>query len=86
MKADHDIIVIDFLDNGNGLAEEYRENPDVIFNAFETSVVNQNGEKTGTGMGLFIVQGIISKYPDADVSVLKIEKGFGIRVVFKIKK
>lgn len=86
MKADHDIIVIDFLDNGNGLAEEYRENPDVIFNAFETSVVNQNGEKIGTGMGLFIVQGIISKYPDADVSVLKIEKGFGIRVVFKIKK
>ena len=39
----------------------------------------------GTGMGLFIVQGIISKYPNADVSVLKVENGFGIRVVFKIK-
>lgn len=86
IKLDREFVIIDFIDNGRGLVEEYRNNPDVIFNAFETSVINKNGEKIGTGMGLFIVKGIIDKYLDADVSILNVQSGFGIRVVFRTKQ
>lgn len=86
IATDHDRVVVDFIDNGRGLADEYISNPEVIFNAFETSVIDKNGEKVGTGMGLYIVKGIIATYPDAYVSILNVEKGFGIRVIFKIIK
>ena len=82
-KTDHGYMVIDFEDNGMGLAEEYRSKPEVIFNAFETSTVNKDGEKTGTGMGLFIVKGIIDGYKDASISITKIDNGFSLRVIFK---
>jgi signal transduction histidine kinase len=86
IKLDREFVIVDFIDNGHGLVEEYRNNPDVIFNAFETSVINKNGEKIGTGMGLFIVKGIIDKYLDADVSILNVQSGFGIRVIFRTKQ
>jgi signal transduction histidine kinase len=82
-KSDHGYMVIDFEDNGMGLAEEYKAKPEVIFNAFETSTVNKDGEKTGTGMGLFIVKGIIDGYKDSSINITKIDNGFGLRVIFK---
>lgn len=85
MSNDHGYAVIDFVDNGIGLSQEYRNNPDVIFNAFETSTVDNQNNKIGTGMGLFIAKGIISKYPDAMIALLPVETGFGIRTIFKIK-
>ena len=85
VSNDHGYAVIDFVDNGIGLSQEYKNNPDVIFNAFETSIVDNQNNKIGTGMGLFIAKGIISKYPDAMIALLPVEKGFGIRTIFKIK-
>ena len=85
LSLDHDRAIIEFVDNGRGLADEYKCNPDVIFNAFETSAVDKNGNKIGTGMGLYIVKGIISSYPDADVSIMQVPKGFGIKVIIKLK-
>ena len=86
LEVDHDRAIVDFIDNGHGLAKEYRHNPEVIFNAFETSAVDKNGNKIGTGMGLYIVKGIVSSYPDADVSLLSMAQGFGIRVILKLKE
>ncbi len=57
----------------------------LFFNAFETSIVDNQNNKIGTGMGLFIAKGIISKYPDAMIALLPVEKGFGIRTILKIK-
>lgn len=85
VSNDHGYAVIDFVDNGIGLSQEYKNTPDVIFNAFETSIVDNQNNKIGTGMGLFIAKGIISKYPDAMIALLPVEKGFGIRTIFKIK-
>lgn len=85
LSLDHDRAIIEFVDNGRGLADEYKRNPDVIFNAFETSAVDKNGNKIGTGMGLYIVKGIISSYPDADVSLMQLPQGFGIKVIIKLK-
>lgn len=81
----HGYAIIDFMDNGIGLAKQYCDNPEVIFNAFETSIVDNKNNKIGTGMGLFIAKGVISKYPDAMIALLPVEKGFSIRTIFKIK-
>ncbi len=81
--SDHGYAIIDFVDNGIGLSQEYRNNPDVIFNAFETSTVDSQNNKIGTGMGLFIAKGVISKYPDAMIALLPVETGFGIRTILK---
>ena len=86
LSVDHDRVIVDFVDNGHGLADEYQNNPEIIFSAFETSVVDRNGNKIGTGMGLYIVRGIIDSYQDADVCILSVSQGFGIRVMFKMKK
>lgn len=82
---DHGYAVIDFVDNGCGLAAEYKDNPDVIFNAFETSIVDSKNNKIGTGMGLFIAKGVMDKFKDSTISLLPVQQGFGIRTIFKIK-
>ncbi len=84
VSVDHGFAVIDFIDNGKGLAEEFKDNPEVIFNAFETSTVDNKNNKVGTGMGLFIARGIINKYKDSMIALLPVEKGFGIRTMIKI--
>ena len=82
---DHGYAVVDFIDNGCGLASEYRSNPEVIFNAFETSIVDNKNKKIGTGMGLFIAKGVIDKFNDSTIAILPVEKGFGIRTILKLK-
>ena len=84
-KVDHDFLIIDFEDNGMGLVSEYRGEPDIIFNAFETSTKDKNGQKIGTGMGLYIAKGIVDEYKDASINITKIDSGFGIRVIFKFR-
>ena len=76
--------VIDFIDNGCGLASEYKNNPEIIFNAFETSIVDSKNNKIGTGMGLFIAKGVIDKFKDSTISLLPMNKGFGIRTILKL--
>ena len=73
------------MDNGLGLAAEYTQNPQMIFDAFETSSRDKNGNKTGTGMGLFIVKGIIDSYPDAQIYVNPVPKGFCMKIILKLK-
>lgn len=84
VKNDHGYAVIDFVDNGCGLAIEYKNNPEAIFNAFETSIVDSNNNKIGTGMGLFIAKGVISKFKDSTIALLPVDKGFGIRTILKL--
>ena len=84
-KNDHGYAVIDFVDNGCGLASEYINNPEIIFNAFETSIVDSKNNKIGTGMGLFIAKAVIDKFKDATISLLPMKKGFGIRTILKLK-
>lgn len=85
-KIDAQFLVVDFLDNGLGIAEEYKDDPYRIFNAFETSSRDSKGNKIGTGMGLFIVKSVIDSYPDASVTLVKgMDGGFGIRVMFNFK-
>lgn len=86
VSNDHGFVVIDFIDNGVGLAKQYQDNHDVIFNAFETSIVDAHNNKIGTGMGLFIAKGIIGRYLDSMITLIPVKSGFGIRTIFKIEQ
>jgi len=85
VKNDHGYMVVDFLDNGCGLSNEYKNNPEVIFNAFETSTVDNKNNKIGTGMGLFIAKGVVEKFQGSSISLIPVDSGFGIRTIIKIK-
>lgn len=81
-----DIIEIIFSDNGKGLDEKYKDNPDEIFNLNESSKTDNKGNKIGTGLGLYIVKSIIEEYNNSSISILKVDEGLAFRITFKIRK
>ncbi len=83
---DHEYASVDFTDNGKGLDREYRDNPNVIFNALETSTRDKFGNKIGTGMGLYIAKSVVDSYKDASIGIIPVQIGFGIKVLFKINQ
>lgn len=64
-------------DNGPGLAEKFKDNPDKIFEMGETS----KGDK-GTGLGLWVVKETVERY-DGVISVMKKSTGFGLEIVWE---
>lgn len=79
-------IEILFSDNGKGLDTKYKDNPNQIFNLFESSKVDQYGNITGTGLGLSIVQTIITEYNNSSIKIIEPEKGLSFKITFKIRK
>ena len=57
-----DGVRIEYHDTGCGLIPEYKKQPDKILEALETSKRNRIGEKIGTGMGMWIIAGIVNNY------------------------
>lgn len=54
--------IIKYRDNGPGLINTYKSNPEKIFEAFESNKRNLLGEKFGTGMGMWIVKRNVDLY------------------------
>ena len=83
-KLEDEYLSIIISDSGKGLDKQYQNNPSVIFNAFESSRCNKNGEKIGTGLGRYIVKATINEYKGSSVQVLYQTEGFAIKIMFKI--
>lgn len=83
-----DGIKIEYSDTGCGLIPEYKKQPDKILEALETNKRNRIGEKIGTGMGMWIIAGIVKSYDGKiDLSKNKKEKtGFHIDIYLKTLK
>lgn len=79
-------IEIFFSDNGKGLDKKYKDNPNQIFNLFESSKVDQYGNVIGTGLGLSIVQSIISEYNNSTIKIIEFSKGLSFNITFKVRK
>jgi signal transduction histidine kinase len=79
-------IEIYFSDNGKGLDEKYKENPEAIFNINESSKTDNKGNKIGTGLGLYIVKSIIEEYNNSSISIIKIKDGLTFKIIFKSRK
>lgn len=80
-KLEDEYLSIIISDSGKGLDKQYQNNPSVIFNAFESSRCNKNGEKIGTGLGLYIVKATINEYKGSSVQVLYQAEGFAIKIM-----
>lgn len=80
-------ILIMYADNGIGLSEKYKKNPRLILEPFETDKVTNAGEVIGTGMGMWIINRIVSEYYGAiDLSKnMDYSEGFYIDMVLKNK-
>lgn len=79
-------IRIYFEDTGIGLSEEYKDKPSQIFNAFESSKRDEEGNKTGTGLGLYIAKSTLAEYKNSSISIYQPkEQGFGICVTLRKK-
>lgn len=82
LSYNDDKIIINYNDNGIGLLSEFKENPDVILKQMVTGDI-VNGQKQGTGLGMWIVNNIISDYKGKiDLSKnIKSETGFYIDII-----
>lgn len=80
IKKDDVATVIGFEDTGPGLDSSI-SNPDQIFDLFFTTKVNDFGEKTGTGLGMWIVKSIMKEYKGS-VKINKIRPGFSLELTF----
>ena len=83
-KIEDAYLTIIVSDSGKGLDKQYQNNQSVIFNAFESSKCNKNGEKIGTGLGLYIVKATINEYNGSAVQVLYQSEGFAVNIILKI--
>ncbi|WP_167958701.1 sensor histidine kinase [Anaerosporobacter faecicola] len=57
-----DGIIIKYSDSGIGLTGEYKDNPRLILEPFESDKCSANGEIIGTGMGMWIINRIVNEY------------------------
>ena len=83
VKKENESISILYQDNGKGLSQKYKSNPDRILEPFETDIVNDSGEKIGTGMGMWIIKTIVQSYNgtiDLDENK-KLMDGFKIKII-----
>ena len=78
-------IVVLFEDTGLGLAEEYKKRPNDIFNAFESSKYDKDGNKIGTGLGLYITKATLAEYRGSTITVMPPRTdGFGLKLKMKM--
>lgn len=75
-------IIITYCDNGDGLLPEFKKNPDDILQQMVTGDI-VDGKKQGTGLGMWILNGIVSDNKGIiDLSEnIKSDSGFHIRIV-----
>ena len=83
IKRKKEFIIIIFKDNGVGLDKIYKDNPEKIFNALETSRTDKHGNSIGTGLGLYLVKTTIDEYNHSDMNIKPTENGFSVEVIFK---
>lgn len=83
-KVDDNIEII-FSDNGKGLDNQYKDNPEQIFNLNESSKKDNKGNIIGTGLGLYIVRTIIEEHNNSSVSIIGFENGLQLKITFRTR-
>ena len=85
ISADEEGVVISYRDNGPGLSDKYKTDPDKIMEAMETDKTDLDGEIIGTGMGMWIIGKTVVEYNgNVDLSEnVRSENGFHARITLK---
>src|SRR6185437_200756 len=84
-KTEQNIEIL-FSDNGKGLDEQYKNDPESIFNLHESSKKDDRGNIIGTGLGLYIVKSIIEDYNHSTIAILSYNDGMQFKITFKTRK
>lgn len=79
-------VIMEYSDTGAGLAEKYKNHPEKILEAFETSKRNSDGEFVGTGMGMWIVNNTVLDYKGKIDLSKNINTKEGFYVTIRLKK
>lgn len=86
IHEDEEYVWIDYSDTGAGLTDKYKNNPEKILEAFETSKRDSDGELVGTGMGMWIVNNTVLDYRGSIDLSKNIETKEGFYVTISLKK
>lgn len=73
-------IIIEYKDSGPGLAMAFKEDPEKILRYGVTSKVGKNGEKIGTGLGMYIVSMNVNEYK-GKIDLTQPRSGFAIKIM-----
>lgn len=73
-----------YRDNGYGLDLSFK-NPNEIFEYGISSKTNKEGEKIGTGLGMYILASTIREY-DAKVEIVEFKNSFSLKMIFPKSK
>lgn len=86
LSEGEEYVIIDYEDTGAGLSSLYKNNPEKILEAFETSKRNKEGELIGTGMGMWIVNNTVLDYRGKIDLEKNIETKTGFYAIISLKK
>jgi signal transduction histidine kinase len=84
-ESEESFLKIYFSDNGAGLSKDYHKLPEEIFLPFETSKVDKRGNKTGTGIGMYLAKAIVEDY-NGEIKILEINNGFKLGIYLPLRK
>jgi signal transduction histidine kinase len=73
-----------YSDNGAGIPKVFSKKED-IFLAFTTSKKDGKGNEIGTGLGMYLVKGVVDDN-NGEIEILEVEKGFKIKILFPLRK
>lgn len=86
LSEGEEYVIIDYEDTGAGLSSLYKNNPEKILEAFETSKRNKEGELIGTGMGMWIVNNTVLDYRGKIDLEKNIKTKTGFYAIISLKK
>ena len=78
-------IDIYYQDNGPGLSDKYKKNPDLIMDAMETDKTDADGEVIGTGMGMWIIGKTVKDYKGTVDLSKNIDSEIGFHITISLK-
>ena len=85
VSFDGEFLHINYEDNGPGLSQDYKNDPELILEAMETDKTDSDGEVVGTGMGMWIIWKTVNEYKgEIDLSEnVTSATGFHINITLK---
>lgn len=78
-ETENDSFIIHYRDNGAGLSQVFQANPYSIFEYGTTSKYDSEGNKIGTGLGMYIVASTVAEYKGKYV-LTQTKNGFGLDI------
>jgi signal transduction histidine kinase len=78
------ILKVIYSDNGPGLPEVFMNDKESIFLPFTTSKRDRLGNEIGTGLGMYLVKGVVEDN-NGEIAILETTEGFAVSIEFQTR-